>query len=244
MQPLIIFDLETTGTDIVLDKIVQFAAIKVNPKTWVEIEEAKNILINPGRPIPAEATEIHGIKDEDVAGRAPFKSYSKSMHSWLTGCDFGGYNIIQFDIPFLAEEFATCGLSWPQRGAKYYDGLHVFREKEKRDLTGAMRFYCNESHQEAHDALADVRAAARVISEQMFRYEDIQTPEQYSQFCENPNALDLAGKLELNKAGVAVYAFGKDKGKGIKENPGFGYWMLKQKFPTNTVNILKSIMFS
>lgn len=239
MKPLIIFDLETTGTDVVLDKAIQFAGMKVEEgKEPVE----KNVLFNPGRPIPQQAIDVHHITDEMVKDKPPFSSYAKSLFAWLDGCDYGGHNIKQFDVPMLAEEFARCGITWPVKGARFFDTLHVFREKEKRDLVAAMQFYCGLPHEDAHDALADVRASYLVLQGQMKRYEDLNTLDKFAEFCHNPKALDLAGKLELNDEGVACYAFGKSKGKPILSDTGYGWWMISGSFPTDTKNILKAIL--
>lgn len=244
MKPIVFFDLETTGVEITKDKAIQLAAIKVNPETFEEIGEPKNILFNPGIPIPAAASEVHGIFDHHVTLQPPFKAYAKAIAEYLDGCDYGGFNIKQFDVPLLAEEFAACGITWPAPDAKYLDALHVFREKEKRDLGSAVMFYCNEVHKDAHDALGDVRGTIAVVKGQMARYSDLSTLAAFGAFCENPNALDLAGKVLLNEQGVAIYGFGKDKGKTIKENPGYAQWMIsKGGFATNTVNVLKGILY-
>lgn len=240
-KPIIFFDLETTGTDVVNDRIVQFAAVK----TFYSLGDTgteKNVLINPGRPIPKEASEVHHITDEMVHDKPKFTQYAKGLFSFLEGCDYAGFNIIQFDVPFLSEEFSRCGINWPEKDSVYFDAFHVFREKEKRDLTNAVKFYCNETHEDAHDAMADVRATIKVLFAQTELYEDLNSPEKYSAFCANPNALDLAGKIVLNEQGEAVYSFGKDKGKSVKKNPGFGNWMLGQSFPTNTKNIVRSLI--
>lgn len=243
MKPIIFFDLETTGTDVVNDRIVQFAAMKV-PETFTEINEQKNVLMNPGRPISKEASEVHGITDEDVKDKPKFAQYAKGLFDFLSGCNYAGYNIIHFDVPMLSEEFARCGIEWPAKDSSFYDACNVFREKEKRDLTNAVKFYCNESHEDAHDALADVKATWKVFLAQQDRYEDLNTPEKYAAFCVIPGALDLAGKIVLNENGEAVYNFGKDKGKSVKHNPGFGQWMLNQSFSTNTKNIVRSLINS
>jgi DNA polymerase-3 subunit epsilon len=242
MNPIVFFDLETTGTDVVNDRIVQLAAVKVTGLNGEE--EEKNVLINPGKPISKEASEVHGITDEMVKDKPKFAQYAKALFSFLEGCDLGGFNIIQFDIPILAEEFARCGIDWPAKGTKFYDAFHVFREKEKRDLSSAVKFYCNESHDDAHDALADVRATIKVFNSQCFLYPDLGTVEEYAAFCVIPGAIDLAGKIVLNEKGEAVYNLGKDKGKSVKQNPGFGQWMLNQSFSTNTKSVVRSLINS
>lgn len=239
-KPIIFIDCESTGTDVVTDRIIQLAIIKVDSLT--DVGEEKNILINPGMEIPKESTAVHGITTEMVKDKPKFNQYAVSIHNYLSGCDFAGFNIIQFDVPMLAEEFARVGLDWPSKDSAFFDAFHVFREKEKRDLTSALKFYCKEDHVDAHDALGDCRATKKIIIAQLSRYEDLNTEDKYAAFCKNPNALDLAGKIVLNDQGEAVYNFGKDKGRSVKSFPDFGRWMLKQSFATNTKNIVRSII--
>lgn len=240
-RPIIFFDLETTGPDIVADRAVQFAAVKLTGDLSLSGEE-RNMLINPEKPILASAVEIHHITDQMVTGKPTFCEVSGELFSFLDGCDYAGYNIIHFDVPMLSEEFARCGMVWPSPDARFLDALHVFREKEKRDLAGAMRFYLGLGHEGAHDALADVKATKMVLVAQMAKYRDISSVDSYCTFCSNPNALDMAGKIVLNDKGEAVYSFGKDKGKSVKQFPGFGQWMLNQSFSSNTKNIVRSLI--
>lgn len=202
------------------------------------------MLINPGRPILPSAVEIHHITEEMVADKPKFCDISRELFSFIDGCDYAGHNIIQFDVPMLSEEFGRCGIVWPSADARFLDTLHVFREKEKRDLAGAMRFYLGLSHEDAHDALADVKATKMVLVAQMEKYADLGGVDSYCAFCSNPNALDLAGKIVLNESGEAVYSFGKDKGKSVKKFPGFGQWMLNQSFSANTKNLVRSLIQS
>lgn len=240
-KPIIFLDIETTGTDVVNDRIVQLAILK---SVDLVSDEEKNVLINPGKPIPKEATEVHGISDDMVKDQPLFSNYAKSLFEFIKDCDYAGFNIIQFDVPLLSEEFARVGIEWPHRDAVFYDAFHVFREKEKRDLSGAVKFYCNEEHTEAHDALSDIKATKKVMEAQMKVYADVEDYEKYGAFCKNSNALDLAGKIVLNEAGEAVFSFGKHKGKSVRLNPGFGRWMLKESFPTNTKKVVESLINS
>lgn len=237
---IVFFDLETTGTHPVNDRIVSLATLKVDSLT--DVGESKHILLNPGMPIPPGATEVHGITDAMVADKPPFASYAKKIFEYLADCDYGGYNIVNFDVPLLAEEFHRCGYTWPRHEARFYDACHVFKAKEERTLSAALQFYCQRPHDVAHDALGDVLATRDVLLAQMQRYDDLSTPEQYSAFCFNPNALDLAGKIVYDEAGQPVYSFGKDKGKRVREHQGFALWMLKGDFPTNTKMVLRKIL--
>ena len=240
-KPLIFIDIESTGVDVVNDRIVQLAALKVTGGIEQPGEE-KNVLIYPGIVIPKEAIECHGITNEMVIDKPRFSQYAKGLFDFLKDSNYAGFNIIQFDIPLLSEEFARCGIDWPAKDALFFDAFHVFREKEKRDLSSAVKFYCNQDHTEAHDAVSDCRATRNVLLAQIERYPDLDSEDKYAEFCKNPNALDLAGKIVLNDNGHAVYNFGKDKGKVIKYNPSFGKWMLNNSFPTNTKNIIRSLI--
>lgn len=240
MKPVCFFDLETTGTNTTTDRIVQIAAIKC--ELGVDGGERKCVLVNPGIPIPKEASDVHGITDEMVKDAPKFSQFAKHLHAYFDGCDLGGFNIKRFDVPLLAEEFERCGLSWPAPGVKCFDAYHVFASKEERTLTNALQFYCGRKHDQAHDALADVLATIDVMTGQMDRYDDLKTAEGYAAFCNDPNAVDLAGKLVRDEQGEVVYAFGKDKGKRVKDQPGFAMWMLKQDFSTETKRILKRLL--
>lgn len=242
MKPIVFFDLETTGTDTEDDRIVSIAAVKMQPTLMQKIDE-RTTLINPMRPIPKQASEVHKITDDMVALKPTFANIYKSLLEFLKGCDFAGYNILNFDVPLLSAEFARCGVSWPEPGSIFVDAYTIFAEKEKRTLEAAMQFYCNEAHEDAHDALGDVRATIKVLQAQITRYDDLsgKTPEQLFTFCMG-NRIDLAGKIVKNDEGVAVYAFGKDKGKPVKENPGFAEWMLKNSFPIDTKRVIRELL--
>lgn len=237
-------DLETTGTDFVADRIVQVAVAIMDPDTGAPYQ-VKEALINPGRPIPNEATEVHGINDQMVAGRPTFAAIAKSLFVFLEGSDVGGFNVINFDVPFLAEEFARCSIDWPAPGTLFFDPYQIFATKERRDLTGAVRFYLDRPHEGAHGALADVLASVEVLKAQMNKYPDLDELPKVAAFCQGTEKrLDLAGKIILNAQGVAVYSFGKSKGESVIENPGFAMWMLKpeQNFPENTKKVVRKLL--
>lgn len=244
MRPIAFFDLETTGTDVVADRIVQIHITKVNPVNW-EIIDQRAALINPEIPISPEATAVHGITNETVKDKPKFGQLAKGILEFMMGCDVGGFNIINFDVPILNESFLRSGYNWPAPGTLFFDSYKIFAEKEQRNLTGAVKFYLNEVLEGAHDAGNDVAATINVFKAQINRYEDLKemTLAELHTFCVGANTVDLAGKLIRNQDGVVVYGFGKDKGKGVKDNPGFAYWMMKQSFPTDTINHIKKILF-
>lgn len=246
MKPIIFFDLETTGVEVETARIVQIACLKVNADlSPIEGETPRMLYINPGIPIPAEATAVHGITDDLVKNAHPFGRYANAFIEYFKGCDLATFNGNRFDIPLMAEEFARLNMEFPAAGTLMIDVWQIFANKEPRDLTGAVRFYLNSELTGAHSAVVDIMATLDVLVAQRAKYEDVGAMDTLAlhQFCEGEHPrVDLAGKIVLID-GVACYGFGKDKGKPVKANPGFAYWMLKQSFPTNTKNILKKIVY-
>lgn len=246
MKPIVIFDLETTGTEVEASKIVELACLKVSHDLQPLADQTvKRILINPGIPIPPEAIEVHKITDDMVKDAGVFGRYAKAIYDYFAGCDVAGFNSNRFDVPLLAEEFARVGINWPEPDTNFIDVYQIFAYKEPRDLSGAVKFYLNREHETAHSAEGDILATAAVLAAQIGRYPELagMGAKEIHQFCQGEQQwVDLAGKIVLNKDGVAVYAFGKDKGKSVKGNPGFAQWMLKQSFPTNTKNVIRSIL--
>ena len=242
-KPIVILDLETTGTDTVKDRVVQFAGLRFDTD-FITPSQKVDILINPEMPISPNATAVHGITDQDVALKDTFKEQAHFLFDFLKDADYGGFNHLKFDIPMLSEEFGRCALEWPAKGSKFLDSMLVYKAMEKRDLPAALRFYCGEDHEGAHNAFADIVATHKVILAQMGCYEETSDPDKYTDFCTDKNSLDFAGKIVLDENGVAIYAFGKDKGKSVTAHPGFGLWMLKNDFPTNTKNIVRALIKS
>jgi len=243
MKPIAIIDLESTGKDIVKDRIIEIAISKF-PEGLAGPFEKRHFFFNPQIPISQGAIEVHGITNEFIASKPKFEEYARSLFVFLMGCDIAGFNSNRFDVPMLSEEFGRCGISWPAESTRFLDACIVFKAKERRDLSAALKFYTGQDHILAHGAPGDVDATHQVLIAQMAAYPELADVRAFASFCDNPKALDLAGKIELNEDGIAVYAFGKDKGKSVKEFPDFGRWMLKpeQCFPTNTKNIVKSLI--
>lgn len=245
-KPIIFFDLETTGTSTTQDRIVQIAATKVDPQNeagW----EMKKMLINPGMPIPPGATKVHGITDEMVQDKPPFAAYAKSFYEYIKGCNFAGFNIRTFDVPLLAEEFARLPIAYPfpDPDTKYFDSCRIFHNQEPRNLEAAYKFYTGKTLQGAHDAAVDVAATVEVFQAQVLRYPEIMEMDetQLDLFCmDGVRSLDLAGKIIMNENNEPVYSFGKSKGKRVVDDAGFGLWMLKNDFNTDTKNVLKKIL--
>ena len=166
-KPIIFFDLETTGTNITHDRIVELSYIKVSPDGT---EEKKSRRINPEMPIPPESTAIHHITDEDVKDCPTFRQVSKALLAIFDGCDIAGYNSNKFDVPLLMEEFARCGLNFEIKGRHFIDVQNIFHKMEQRTLVAAYKFYCGGDLENAHSALADTQATYDVLLGQLDRY--------------------------------------------------------------------------
>ena len=215
-NPIVFFDLETTGINIVKDRIVEISFVKVHPNGK---EESKTRRINPEMPIPPESTAIHGITDEDVKDCPTFKEIAKSLAAQIEGCDLAGYNSNRFDIPLLAEEFLRAGVDIDLNKRKFVDVQTIFHKMEQRTLSAAYKFYCDKSLENAHTAEADTMATYEILKAQLDRYpddlqNDIDFLSKYSSFTNN---VDFAGRMIYNEEGKEVINFGKYKGKLVEE---------------------------
>lgn len=241
---IIFFDLETTGVNIAKDRIVEISVLKVYPNGQ---EEQKTIRVNPEMPIPKEASEVHGIYDEDVKDCPTFKEIAKELAHYMEGCDLGGYNSNRFDIPLLAEEFLRVGVDFDMRKRKFVDVQTIFHKMEQRTLSAAYRFYCDKSLEDAHTAAADTSATYEVLKAQLERYGDKleNNIEFLSKFSTQNNTADFAGFIVYNEKGEEVFNFGKNKGvpvaKVLKEQPGYFSWVLNSEFPLYTKKVLTEI---
>jgi DNA polymerase-3 subunit epsilon len=239
-RPLVFFDIETTGIDISRDRIVQISALKLNPDGS---KETKTRLINPGVPIPHQATAVHHITDSDVRAEPKFREVSQSIRDFFHDADIAGFNSNRFDLPLLIEEFGRCGISFPEPDVRLIDVLTIYHKKEPHTLAGAYRFYCDKSLEDAHDAEADVRATLDVFLSQIERYSDIgSSVDALHVYCESDAIVDYAGKLRRNEKGEIVYTFGKHKGKSVLDDPGYAEWMLKNDFPESTKRVLRKLL--
>ena len=243
-NPLVFFDLETTGINIVKDRIVEISFVKVHPNGK---EECKTRRINPEMPIPPESTAIHGITDEDVKDCPTFKEISKSLAAQIEGCDLAGYNSNRFDIPLLVEEFLRAGVDIDLNKRKFVDVQTIFHKMEQRTLSAAYKFYCDKSLENAHTAEADTMATYEILKAQLDRYpddlqNDIEFLSKYSSFTNN---VDFAGRMVYNEDGKETINFGKYKGKLVEEvlknDPGYYSWIMNGDFPLNTKKVLTEI---
>lgn len=242
-NPLVFFDLETTGINIVTDRIIEISYVKVHPNGK---EESKTRRINPEMHIPEESTAIHGITDDDVKDCPTFKAVAKSLAAQIEGCDLAGYNSNRFDIPLLAEEFLRAGVDIDLNKRKFVDVQTIFHKMEQRTLSAAYKFYCNKNLENAHTAEADTMATYEILQAQLERYPELQNDINFlSEFSCFTNNVDFAGRIVYNDKKQEVFNFGKYKGRLVSEvlrnDPGYYSWMMQGDFPLNTKKILTSI---
>ena len=239
-NPILFFDVETTGLNVSSDRIVEICALKVMPNG---AEELKTRRINPTIPISPEATSIHHITNEDVANCPTFKELAKSLAQWIEGCDLAGYNSIKFDIPILVEEFLRAGISIDFRKRKIIDVQNIFHKLEQRTLVAAYKFYCNKELSNAHSAEADTYATYEVLKAQLDRYADLKNEISFlSDFSSLNRNLDYAGRFILNEHDEPVVNFGKHKGKKLRnvltDEPSYYSWIMNSDFTLDTKRVL------
>ncbi len=243
-NPIVFFDLETTGTNINSDRIVEIAYLKIHPNGN---EESKTLRINPEMPIPEGATAVHGITNEDVQDCPVFKQVARNVAKDFEGCDIAGFNSNRFDIPVLAEEFLRAGVDDIDLGRhKLVDVQVIFHKMEQRTLSAAYKFYCQKNLEDAHSAEADTRATYEVLLAQLERYPELENDiaflSEFSCFTKN---VDFAGRMVFDENGTEVFNFGKYKGQPVSEvlkrDPGYYSWMLSSDFTLNTKAVLTRI---
>ncbi|WP_037320229.1 3'-5' exonuclease [Salegentibacter sp. Hel_I_6] len=242
-KPICFFDLETTGTNVAKDRIVEIAILKVFPNGN---KESKTWLVNPEMPIPKEVVAIHGISDEKVANEPTFKELSGQVHDMIKGCDLGGYNSNRFDIPLLVEELLRAGIDFEMKNMVAVDVQTIFHKKEQRTLAAAYQFYCGKDLIDAHSAEADTTATYEVLKSQLDRYQDLENDMKYlADYSARNKFADFAGFIAYDKKGNEVFAFGKYRGKNVEkvleEEPGYFGWIQNADFPLYTKKVLTAI---
>ena len=270
-KPLVIFDLETTGLDLVKDRVIQISYIKVYPDGK---EERGNHLINPEKPIPTVVEELTGIKNEDVKDKPTFKQLAQTLNQIFSGSDIAGYNSNHFDVPLLAEEFLRAGIDFDFSKCRLIDVQTIYHKMERRNLAAAYKFYCGRKMEEdftAHRADEDTEATYRVLQGQL----DMYTPEKQEEpdrilqndiqfladFTKTNNNIDFAGRVvwgeqkdrmgntivdkDGNPVLTEVFNFGKYKGEPVaqvlRRDPGYYSWILGGDFTYNTKQVLTRI---
>lgn len=242
-KPLCVFDLETTGTQVAKDRIVEICILKVNPDAS---RESKTWLVNPEMAIPAESSAIHGITDERVKDAPTFKEIASKIMEMIAGSDLGGFNSNRFDVPLLAEELLRAGLDFDLSKFKLIDAQTIFHKMEPRNLTAAYQFYCKKELINAHSAEADVLATFEVIDAQVGHYDDLPNDiAGLSEISSHHKFADLAGFIAFDKDEKEVFTFGKYKGQRVKEvfqkDLGYYGWIQNADFPLYTKKVLTGI---
>lgn len=247
-KPIIFFDLETTGVDIITSRIVQIGCVKtVFENANFKVLDQKNILINPTIPIPKEASDVHHITDEMIKDKPTFNQLAKGVSYFFNGCDIGGFNSDKFDIPLLAEEFLRAGVEHDFSQSTFIDVLSFERLLNPNNLGAVYQRYTGEVLENAHDALIDITATITVFENQLRRNSyDIDYSKdflkQVSDLCANgKEVVDLAGKM-YKKEGVVCWSFGKNINKPIKDDLGYCDWFLKSEFPKESKKVLEKLL--
>jgi DNA polymerase-3 subunit epsilon len=245
-RPLCFFDLETTGINVVKDRIVEIAVLKLLPNGN---KESKTWLVNPEMPIPKGASDIHGITDEKVKDSPNFKTLSTEIYAFMKDCDWAGYNSDRFDIPLIAEEFMRAGVDFDLKNHKTIDVQTIFHKMEQRTLTAALKFYCDKELINAHSAMADTDATYEILLAQVDRYDELENNLEFlSNFSTRKRSLDVAGFIVLNKENQPCFSFGKHKGKTVEKvlekEPGYFGWLLNADFPLYTKKVLTALRLS
>ncbi|NLE94349.1 MAG: 3'-5' exonuclease [Dehalococcoidia bacterium] len=236
-RPLVFFDLETTGISAPHDRIVELTAIKLHPNGERDVWTRR---MNPGMPIPKSATEVHGIRDEDVAGEPGFPFYAEELRRFIADADLGGFGISRLDIPLLEAEFRRAGVEFSRRGRRIVDAQILFHMLEPRDLAAAYRKYHGADLTNAHTSEGDVDASMAVVEGILRMHPELpRNVEGLNALCnrEQESWIDSQGKF-TRSSGVAVVGFGKYKGVPIRtvaqQDPGYFDWMLKSDFAEDT----------
>ena len=242
-NPLVFFDLETTGINIVTDRIVELSYLKIYPDGK---EESQTFLVNPTIPIPPKTTAIHGISDEDVKDAPTFSELAKTLSKIIEGCDLAGYNSNKFDIPLLAEELLRAGVDIDLKKRKFIDVQVIFHKKEQRTLSAAYKFYCEKELTDAHSAEADTRATYEILKSQLDRYTDLKNDiDELAKFSSHNRNADFVGRIIYDEDGNEIFNFGKYKGVKVEDvlekDPAYFGWMINGEFPRYTKKVLTNI---
>jgi len=242
-RPIVFFDLETTGLKTEKDRIIEIAVVRVSP---FEEQISYNRRLNPGIPIPAEATAIHGITDGDVADKPSFADIAQKLWGFFEGCDLGGFNIKKYDLKVLCAEFKRVGIDFKFENRAIIDPMQIFYQYEPRNLAAAVKFYLGENHENQHAAKSDVEATVKVLDAMLDRYKDLphDVNNLHKQFVD-PNAVDLDEKF-IRKDGIICFNFGKYIGQAAdlvrRSDPGYLKWILSGDFMSDTKKVVEEIL--
>ena len=245
-NPIVFFDLETTGIDVATDRIVEICLIRLEPNGN---RQSMTMRLNPERHIPEEASSVHGIYDADVKDCPTFREKAEELKTIFDGCDLAGFNSNRFDIPLLAEEFIRSGVNIDLNTPRRVDVQNIYHKLERRTLIAAYKFYCDKDLENAHSALADTEATLEVLEAQLDRYpEDLQNDIDFlAEYSSRDNFVDFAGRFAYNAKGEEFVNFGKHKGRLVKDvlrvEPSYYNWMMQSDFTMNTKQVLTRLKY-
>jgi len=243
-KPLVIFDLETTGLSINLDRIVEIAYLKIRSDGKIM---KGDFLLNPEMKIPAEAFAIHGISDEKVKEAPTFKEKAGELYEIFNDCAYSGFNVLTFDLPMLKREFLRAGLDFNYENAKIIDAKAIYHFMEPRTLSAAYKFYCKKEHEDAHNALADVEATAKILTKQLEKYEEIRDWDFLHKIHHalDDRFVDTDRKFYW-RGGEAFFAFSKHKDRSLadvaEKDRGFLEWIMSADFSDETKEIVRKAL--
>lgn len=242
-NPIVFFDLETTGINVSSDRIVELTYLKIEPNGN---KSSKTIRINPEMHIPEQASDIHGIYDEDVADCPTFRQIASNLAKDIEGCDLAGYNSVNFDIPLLVEEFLRADVDIDLKKRKFIDVMVIFYKKEPRNLSAAYKFYCDKNLDNAHSSEADTMATFEILEAQLNKYPDLDNSIDFlAEFSSHNKNVDYAGRIIYDSQKREIFNFGKYKGKLVKEvfrqDPSYYQWMMNGDFPLYTKRVITKL---
>ncbi len=245
-RPICFFDLETTGAKVGKDRIVEIAILRVD----INNQESQKVWrINPEMDISFQATQVHGISNQMVEKEPNFAHYSNEIYQFIKGCDLAGFNAIKFDIPILVEELIRADIDFDFSRIRMIDSQVIYHKKEPRNLSAALKFYCDKDLENAHSALDDTIATYEVFKAQLDRYDDLEPNMDFlSEYTKRNNNLDFAGKIRIDSDNDAIFAFGKYAGQKVtdvfKSDKGYYSWIMKGDFPEYTKKIFTKLKLS
>lgn len=246
-RPIAFIDLETTGFSPVSARIVEIGVLKIMPGGRKHQYYAT---LDPEVGIPPEATKVHGITNNNVAGKPNFKEVAPRLARLLADCDFAGFNIISFDLPFLHEEFRRAGVPFSLENRRVVDVKNIYHLKERRDLSAAYKYYCGANHEKAHSAFEDARVCWKVLEGQLNKYEDLpDTIDGLCDFCtkdDKGHCFVDSGRWFETKNGKPHFTKGKHSGQPLEEvartEPDYLDWMLGADIPEDTALLVARAM--
>lgn len=243
-RPLVFIDIEGTGPDPAKDRIVSLSTIVIGPNNDTTAYAGGTWMFNPGIKMSDEVIAIHGISNATAELETPFAESALAFSERLSGVDFAGFNLLNYDVPILWEEFHRAGITWDLAGVRIIDVGNIFKKKEERTLSAAVKFYFGREHTGAHSSSGDAMATAEVMAAQLSRYPELSemSIEELSEYSQFGKRFDLAGKIIVDAEGFPVYNIGKSKGVRVKDDQSFGWWMLGKDFSEQTKIVLREYL--